>query len=246
MDEGDRQENLWFDDEEATSGHRTGSRRRTIGVTLACAACVAAISVPVAVSLSSGNEHAALPPVTKKAVQPHLAQGQARRTVLAALSATTGSGSFNVTYEFDPPTPPTATTTTTTNACDEISGASSGLQSGTGSAGPASMEVCESTGPSTSTTTVTGHGTIDTNPFGMVAVSNVSGLGLITLRDNGTDIWEYGAATTDFRPGLPETVPEPRSPDSPAASKGHWGSVKAPWPWVACPAQPAISILTRA
>jgi hypothetical protein len=44
------------------------------------------------------------------------------------------------------------------------------------------------------TSPTTGHGTIDTDPFGMVAVSNVPGFGEITLRDNGTDVWEYGGA----------------------------------------------------
>ena len=53
----------------------------------------------------------------------------------------------------------------------------------------------------------TGHGTIDTDPFAMLAVSNVTGLGEITLRDNGTDVWEFGGADYGLAPGSSETGP---------------------------------------
>jgi hypothetical protein len=52
-----------------------------------------------------------------------------------------------------------------------------------------------------------GHGTIDTDPFAMVAVSNVPGLGQITLRDNGTNVWEFGGADYGLAPGSSETGP---------------------------------------
>ena len=41
----------------------------------------------------------------------------------------------------------------------------------------------------------------------MVAVSNVTGLGQITLRDNGTDVWEFGGADYGLAPGSSETGP---------------------------------------
>jgi hypothetical protein len=76
---------------------------------------------------------------------------------------------------------------------------------------PQTSEVCTGGsvgGPSTSATSVTtGHGTIDTDPFGMVAVSNVAGLGQITLRDNGTNVWEFGGADYGLAPGSSETGP---------------------------------------
>jgi hypothetical protein len=203
------QESLWFGDDEPSSKRRS-STRRNLGVVLACLAIVAVISVPVALSLSSDNGHAALPPVAKKNTPTQVGQGQARREVLAALSATTGSGSFNVAYEFDPATPPTVTTTTTTDQCN-IS--STGLQTFSSSgvvsdaSVPPTMALCGPGGSPTSTTAVTGHGTIDTDPFGMVAVSDVSGLGMITIRDNGTDIWEYGGADYGLTPGAPNDGP---------------------------------------
>jgi hypothetical protein len=38
-------------------------------------------------------------------------------------------------------------------------------------------------------------------------VSNVAGLGQITLRDNGTDVWEFGGADYGLAPGSSETGP---------------------------------------
>ena len=55
--------------------------------------------------------------------------------------------------------------------------------------------------PSESSVT-TGQGTIDTDPFATVAVSNVAGLGQITLRDNGTDVWEFGGADYGLTPAV--------------------------------------------
>ena len=39
---------------------------------------------------------------------------------------------------------------------------------------------------------ISGHGTVDTDPYAMVTVSDVGSLGEITLYDNGTDVWEIG------------------------------------------------------
>jgi hypothetical protein len=39
---------------------------------------------------------------------------------------------------------------------------------------------------------ISGHGTVDTNPYAMVTVTDVGPLGTITLYDNGTDVWEIG------------------------------------------------------
>ncbi|HEX3979936.1 MAG TPA: hypothetical protein VHW93_01870, partial [Acidimicrobiales bacterium] len=62
-------------------------------------------------------------------------------------------------------------------------------------------------GPAASSSPTTGKGTIDTDPFGMVAVSNVPGLGQITLRDNGTNVWEFGGANYGLAPGSSESGP---------------------------------------
>jgi hypothetical protein len=194
-------------------------------VVVASVACIAALAVPVAVALSSSG------PTAKptKTASPHVTQGVAERQLISALSATTSSGSFNVSYEFDPATPPTVTTTTTTtttqaSTCQVIvlppgqgvtssagGGVSGGLAGGALPTSPQTSEVCTGGsvgGPSPSVSSVTsGHGTIDTDPFAMLAVSNVPGLGQITLRDNGTNVWEFGGADYGLAPGSSETGP---------------------------------------
>jgi hypothetical protein len=221
MAENEEPEGLWFEDSPAGSSRRVSRRR--MWVVGASVVCIAALAVPVALALSSSG------PTAKptKTASPHVTRSVAERQLISALSATTSSGSFNVSYEFDPATPPTVTTTTTTAqapTCQVIvvSPGQAGVASGVagegtsvgGSALPASphtSEVCTGGsigGPSPSATSVTtGHGTIDTDPFGMVAVSNVTGLGQITLRDNGTDVWEFGGADYGLAPGSSETGP---------------------------------------
>ncbi len=181
---------------------------------VASAACVGALGVPVALALSSSGPSAR----PAKAASPHLTHGVAERQVISALSATTSSGSFNVTYQFDPPTPPTEATTTTTTppTCNVITvgpndGApGAGVPAGASSESTKTITECSGGSPASGpaqSVAVTGQGTIDTDPFGMVAVSNVSGLGEITLRDNGTDVWEFGGADYGLAPGSSETGP---------------------------------------
>ena len=199
------QEGLWFDED--PSPPRGGfRRRRTTWIVLACAACVAAVAAPVGLALSSSGGPVAHP-APKQSAQTPQQKAQAQRTVLSALSATTSSGSYNVSYEFDPATPPTVATTTTTSSCTlpvySFSGPGSELEAGSGG----SPELCTATPNSISTTTVTGQGTIDTDPFAMVATSDVTGLGMITIHDNGTDIWEFGGGDYGLEPGSNEGGP---------------------------------------
>jgi hypothetical protein len=205
-------EGLWFDDPPAASSHR--SRRRRVWVVAASLLCVAALAVPIAVALSSSG------PTAKptKTAAPHVSRGVARQQVISALSATTSSGSFNVSYQFDPPTPATVTTTTTTNAmpvCRVVAvspgeGAPSGIADESVPPSPQTSEECTSVGSAVSpeeSSVTAGTGTIDTDPFAMVAVSNVAGLGKITLRDNGTDVWEFGGADYGLSPRSSENGP---------------------------------------
>ncbi len=108
MAESEEHEGLWFDD--PPGGTSRPAKRRRVWVVVASVACIAALAVPVTVALSSSGPSAK----PAKTAAPHLTRGVAERQVISALSATTSSGSFNVSYEFDPPTPPTVTTTTTT------------------------------------------------------------------------------------------------------------------------------------
>ena len=199
MAESDEHEGLWFDDQPGGTSRR--ANRRRVWAVVASVVCIAALAVPVGLALSSSG------PTAKpaKTASPHVRRGVAEQQVLSALSATTSSGSFNVSYEFDPATPPTITTTTTTAmpTCNVVTNSAGGgvtnsVTGGIPSPSPATSEVCNVSGVAGSspgvTAPTTGHGTIDTDPFAMVAVSNVPGLGEITLRDNGTDVWEYGGA----------------------------------------------------
>jgi hypothetical protein len=208
MGEPEKHDALWFDDQPGGASPRA-SRRRMWAI-VGSVACIAALVVPVVWALASSGPSAK----PTHSATSHLTQGLAERQVISALSATTSSGSFNVTYEFDPPTPPTVPTTTTTTqapTCHVVTvSPGSGIVSGpTGGDGlpagslPSSEEVCSESGVAQSqeqSVAVSGQGTIDTDPFAMVAVSNVSGLGEITIRDNGTDVWEFGGADYGLAP----------------------------------------------
>jgi hypothetical protein len=136
--------------------------------------------------------------------------------VVDDVNATVASGSYDMTFT-DTTTPPTQ--------CAQ----SSGGQQEVGSPGQKStattVEPCwtENTLPpgiSTENTlsSISGHGTVDTNPYAMVTVSDVGSLGMITLYDNGTDVWEIGGG--DY--GL--SAPGQAGPGAPLS--GYAGSVE--------------------
>ncbi|HXN61128.1 MAG TPA: hypothetical protein VN886_11825 [Acidimicrobiales bacterium] len=122
-------------------------------------------------------------------------------SVLSALSATTDSGSFNITYQFSGASSPTSPATTTTSQCvNEVEPVSGEATTGPGDA---THEVCGVVeGPNAlGGEPITGQGTIDTDPYGMVATSQVPGLGTVTLRTDANDIWEMGGADYGLSPG---------------------------------------------
>ena len=178
---------VWLDDGERPSSHRSSASRRTLAV-VAAVVCVTIVGVPVGLVLTSARSAKA--PVHK------LVSGPAKRQVLAALSATIDSGSWDFTYSEQPVT--TATSPTPTTSCS-----SSSLQSG---GAPSGWVAC-SPSASNQGLAISGQGTIDTNPFAMVAESNVPGLGPITLRDNGTDVWEIGGGNYGLSPGSSNAGP---------------------------------------
>jgi sugar lactone lactonase YvrE len=89
--------------------------------------------------------------------------------VVDDVNVTVASGSYDMTY---------SDTTTPATPCP---------QPATGSS-PTPATVCTS-GQFAS---ISGHGTVDTNPYAMVTVTDVGVLGSITLYDNGTNVWEIG------------------------------------------------------
>jgi hypothetical protein len=114
--------------------------------------------------------------------------------VLAALSTTTSSGSFAVSYQLSG-TEATAPTTTPSPVCqpvDVVKGAST-RAGGPGTVRPTGGTVCMSY-PSQAPVTVTGSGTIDTNPKAMVVSASIS-TGLdVSVRLDDEDVWEEGGA----------------------------------------------------
>jgi hypothetical protein len=155
------------------------SKRRRAGVVLAVAACVALIGIPVGLLAASGPA-----PSTRSADQHHVtvSGGQAKRSVLAALSATTDSGSFAFTYQLSE----------TPYAVSAAPGAFS-------CAGPA----CP-TSPALQSTDVQGSGTIDTNPMAMAASADISTNGVpglqVGVRVDPTTVWEVSASDNGLTP----------------------------------------------
>ncbi len=99
--------------------------------------------------------------------QPRL-RDRLAQLVVDDVNVTVASGSYDMTYS-DATTPPTQCPQTDTDSAAPCWEHSSGTLS-----------------------PITGHGTVDTNPYAMVMVTNDGPLGTITLYDNGTDVWEMG------------------------------------------------------
>jgi hypothetical protein len=163
---------MWLDENgDAVRRHHSVWRGR-IGVALAVL-CVAVVAVPLVLVLTSAK--------SKTTSGARLGSDRSRHQVLAALSATIDSGSFDMTYSDQPPTEPSsATTTTCPNSSD-------------------SQMACFD--PSSQGEIVAGQGTIDTDPFAMVASSDVPGIGPVTARADGTDVWEIGGGNYGLSPG---------------------------------------------
>jgi hypothetical protein len=139
-----------------------------VATAAAAVACLALVGVPVGLALAGGGTaQRAGPPSHAKTV----GESEAQHRVVAALGATVDSGNFAVTYSF-----------AETSSC---SGSATG-------GGPRTPTACAQ-GPEMASG-ITGHGVIDTDPFAMVTVSEVPGLGEVTASDNGTDVWEEGGA----------------------------------------------------
>jgi hypothetical protein len=163
--------------DEGGAGRRSGGRSRRVWVTVGAAACLLVVGVPVGL-LVSGGSSPTLPHQTAQhtKVAERLSGGAAKRSVLAALSATTDSGSFAFTYQLTQ-SPGTATTTTTLPVC------------GVETVGPCGEE-------SLSISSVQGSGIINANPMAMAASAGIgqdgqSGL-QVGVRVDPTTVWEVG------------------------------------------------------
>jgi len=180
---------VWLDEEEPSARRHSRVTRRMVGA-LAAVVCVAIVAVPVGLVLTSTGSGG--PPAVK------FGKSGAKNRVLSALSSTIASGSFDMTYDFGPMTgtPANASTSPTVN--------------GDGAPAPCVLEssgktVC--TGSALDGLNVTGQGTIDTDPFAMVALSDVASIGPVVLRDDGTDVWEIGGGNYGLSPGSSDSGP---------------------------------------
>ena len=168
---------LWID--EGTGSSRKRSTRRRAGIVLGVAACVALIGVPVGLLASSGPE-----PAPQALPQHHVtvSGGLAKRSVLAALSATTDSGDFAFTYQLN----------------------ESPYQSATTAEGPSCAGTSCPPTPGPQSTQVQGSGTINTNPMAMAASAAISSNGVsglqVGVRVDPTTVWEVGYADNGLTP----------------------------------------------
>ena len=151
---------LYVEDEPDTGSPRR-RRHAPIVIVVACLVCAAAVAVPVALTLASGGSG------TGKIGAPR-GDHASMAPVLSALSATTDSGSYDMTYS-DTTTPPTHCPQAGTDSISSPASSCSGMLA-----------------------PITGHGIVDTTPYAMVTVTDDGPLGTITLYDNGTDVWEFG------------------------------------------------------
>jgi hypothetical protein len=222
--------------EEISAHHRgpRSPRRRTVA-RVASVIVLVAVAVPVILAVSSAHS-----------TTTHKATGQARHRVISALDTTIASGSFNITFSQQPLTSTTYTTTSTSPCTDggkqavsEVGGAriskgqsgsvEGGAASSNGSAnstsvGSADGELCGETFNESPGLAIEGQGTIDTNPFAMVVSTQIPNLGSITLRDNGTDVWELGGGNYGLAPDMNVSGPGSSLPGFAGLVEGTLGA----------------------
>jgi hypothetical protein len=137
--------------------------------------------------------------------------GQARGDVLSALSTTTASGSFHIRYSLTSAAG-TAPATTTTNAGGPCITVVIGGGMSIDRSSPVGKATVDCGYPVTvdpQNVTISGEGVVHLDPTAMVSTANVSGLGEITTRVDGTNVWEDGggnyglAPSTKTGPGAP-------------------------------------------
>jgi hypothetical protein len=175
---------LWID--EGSGVPRKGARRRRVGIVVGTAACVALIGVPVGLLVASGPQPA--PPRVAQQTQHHVvvSGGVAKRSVLAALSATTDSGNFAFSYQLDE--------SPVQNSAD---------QSNTSFTPACNGPVCPMASVPQATE-VQGSGIINTNPMAMAASAAISTNGVsglqVGVRVDPTTVWEVGVADNGLTP----------------------------------------------
>ena len=168
---------LWIDEGNPSDSRPKGARH--IWMTVGAAACVLLIGVPVGLLVTSGSN----PATPHRSSHPNstvqVSDGVAEHSVVAALSATTDSGSFAFSYDLSNIPGPTTSTPTTTPPCMPPGGISSSCVS------------------------VKGSGTIDANPMAMATSADIGqdGTGLqVGVRVDPTTVWEVSSTDNGLTP----------------------------------------------
>lgn len=144
-------------------------RRRHLVLRLALTAAVlAAVAVPVVVTVASSSGHA------------RRGGTDALRRVLHGLSLDAHAPNFAITYQF---TAHGGAGSSATSDCPATTAGGLSASQGAGTFCAVTIE------PDVH---ISGTGVVDTSPFAMSTSSQVSPYGLITTVDNGTDLWEFG------------------------------------------------------
>ncbi len=232
-DFGDDRAGLWLDDESAVAPATGPGPGRRLVALIGLVVVVALVAVPVGWALASGHgasHHSASSTSTTGLTRTTLDRGPAEQRVLAALSATTDSGSFDVAYTL---TGHPGTDTTPSTECEQVqvlpadgkvaidSGgrvvlgpmtspgtnptdtASTGTASTDGGSAP-STTVAPRTecypAPTNQAVSVTGRGTIDVSPKAMVVGADISAGLDVSVRLDDEDVWESGGADYGLNP----------------------------------------------
>ena len=201
---------LWLAEDNASSVKPRQSWRR-VGTVAAAVACVAVVAVPVGLVVTSSGHSIASSARRQKhnthvSNAVHLGNGPAEHQVLQALSATTDTGSFDVSYDLSE-TPATSP-----------SGAPCPTSSYSGSVA-SGVAVATSTPPgqgcsqdqSAENTTVTGQGTIDTDPYAMAVSAFVNGGLNVGVRVDSTTVWESSSQDNALTPAPNDGPGQPLS-----------------------------------
>ncbi len=160
------------------AGSRSPWRTRGISAALVV---VVLVAVPLAV-VATRHPH--------RKVAIRVVKEGAANTVLDALDATTSAGNYDVAYVVHT-TPATTTTTSRGDNCTTVSSDQTVNVSCSGGGGGPRQPV-----------DVSGRGTVNLDPYAELTVSSVSGFGEITLRTDGTSVWEYGGADYGTAPEI--------------------------------------------
>lgn len=164
----------------------TETASKAWAVAIAATICLLLVAVPIGLGLLHHQKDA---PTTVSA----------KAQVVSALDATTGPGSFHIAYR-SWESPPQTPSTSDPGACGVQPPPSSSV--GTSDNSPATRPVLGAPCPARNAPPrLSGTGTVNLRPFGIVTWSDVSNFGPVTVWSDGTNLWERGGANAGLAPG---------------------------------------------